>query len=50
MENWKDPDVIFQKAVILAAVRRADLRELEAKSRQLAERFQQEIHQVPIET
>ena len=28
--------------------RRADLRELEAKSRQLAERFQARIHQVPI--
>lgn len=49
MENWKDPDVIFQKAVILAAVREGrDLRELEAKSKQLAERFQARIHQVPI--
>ena len=49
MENWKDPDVIFQKAVILAAVREGrDLGELEAKSKQLAERFQARIHQVPI--
>ena len=49
MESWKDPEIIFQKAVILAAVREGrDIKELLEKAGQLKDKFKAEIHLVPI--
>ena len=48
MEEWREPEVIFQKAVILAAVREGrGTRDLEEKAKQLTERFRARIHLVP---
>ena len=49
MESWKDPEIIFQKAAILAAVREGrDIKELLEKAGQLKDKFKAEIHLVPI--
>lgn len=48
MESWKNPEIIFRKAVILAAVRDGkNMKELQEQADYLKQKYQAEIHLIP---